>query len=160
MTPELPDRRKRGDRTTAFRSEGERRIGQFLNDYGIHYTYEQGVLVTDQDKPKIWHPDFYLPEFAAYIEYYGLAGNHDYNRGIQRKTAVYAANGLDVVPVYLWTFHDDWQGYIIESLHDISTRRLAALEQKRCSPARPTPRYSSLPRGPGGYSRCAARRYR
>ena len=160
MTPELPHRPKPEDKAAAFRSQGERRIGQLLNDYGIHYTYEQGALVTDQGKPKIWHPDFYLPEFAAYIEYYGLAGDHDYNRGIQLKTSVYAANGLDVVPVYPWTFHDDWQGYIIESLHDISTRRLAALDQKRYSPAQPTPRYSSLPRGPGGYARCAPRRYR
>ena len=51
-----------------FKSEGEKRIAYFLEENSIKYKYEPGVLVTHpKDKPRIWYPDFYLPEFAAYI---------------------------------------------------------------------------------------------
>ena len=50
-----------------FKSEGERRIAYFLDDNRIRYQYEPGVLVnTAYDKPRIWYPDFHLPEFASY----------------------------------------------------------------------------------------------
>ena len=85
------------------------------------------MLVYDREQPKIWHPDFYLPNFAIYIEYYGGAGQRDYDRGIDRKTGVYAANGLDVIPIYPWTFLDEWQDYIVDSLEAITTRRMDLL---------------------------------
>lgn len=113
-----------------FRSEGERKIAEFLNNYGINYVYEPGVLVTDRDKPKIWYPDFYLPEFAAYIEYYGFVGNQNYDHGIERKKKVYSAMGLEVIAVYPWTFCENWQKYIVNNLYEISRNRLDILLKK------------------------------
>ena len=123
------------------KSDGERRIAQFFDACSIRYLYEQGVLVSDAGKPKIWHPDFYLPEFAAYVEYYGLAGNSDYDRGVQKKTRVYREMGLDVIPVYPRTFADDWQRYLLDTLGEITHRRAETLSQKRCyaPPAYRTP---------------------
>jgi len=117
-------------RKDIFKSEGERRIAYFLDNYGIRYVYEQGLLVKDRDKPKIWHPDFFLPEFALYIEYYGMAGNQDYDRGIEHKKSVYDEMGLDVLSVYPWTFCDDWQGYLMDNLYQVSNRRLGDLDRK------------------------------
>ena len=63
-----------------FKSEGERRIASFLKDNSIKYQYEPGVLVNSwEHKPRIWYPDFYLPEFGTYIEYFGLAGRQNYD---------------------------------------------------------------------------------
>lgn len=97
-----------------FKSEGERRIAYFLENNDIKYRYESGVLINSHDnKQRIWYPDFYLPEFKTYIEYYGLAGQRDYDRGIQVKENTYRSMKLDVVPVYPWMFSEDWQGYIM-----------------------------------------------
>lgn len=102
-----------------YKSEGERRIASFLDKNEINYEYERGVLVKfPYDKQRIWYPDFYLPEFGSYIEYYGLAGRQMYDRGIKTKEDVYTRMSLDVIPVFPWTFNDNWQGYIMSELKD------------------------------------------
>jgi hypothetical protein len=118
-------------RSPNFKSEGERRIAYFLQNNSIRYQYEQGVLVNSPyDKPRIWYPDFYLPEFGSYIEYYGLVGKQNYDRGIKTKEAVYSKMGLDVIPVYPWTFADNWQGYIMKELERVTSQRYRSLMTK------------------------------
>ena len=90
------------------RSEGERRIAYFLESNSIKYHYEPGLLINSDEKPRIWYPDFYLPEFGAYIEYFGLVGSQNYDRGIKRKETLYFKTGLAVISVYPWTFAGDW----------------------------------------------------
>ncbi len=54
----------RGNRDNNFKSDGERRIAYFLDTNLIKYQYEPGVLVNAaENKPRIWYPDFHLPEF-------------------------------------------------------------------------------------------------
>lgn len=117
---------------THFKSEGERRIAYFLDDNRIRYQYEPGVLVnTTYDKPRIWYPDFHLPEFASYIEYFGLVGKQNYDDGIKTKLSTYNRMGMDVIPVYPWTFADNWQKYIMNELDKTTRRRYDSLRSNR-----------------------------
>ena len=105
------------DQITRFKSKGERKIANFLEENEIKYRYESGVLIYQSEKqPRIWYPDFNLPEFSTYIEYYGMAGDPDYDRGIKAKEAAYAKMGLPVIPVYPHMFSEDWEGYIMKEL--------------------------------------------
>ncbi len=114
-----------------FKSKGERRIAYFLDTNSIKYIYEPGVLVNSaQEKPRIWYPDYYLPEFKTYIEYYGLAGKQNYDKGIKVKESAYSKVGLDVISVYPWMFKEDWQGYIMKELKRNTTRRYRNLMSK------------------------------
>ena len=114
-----------------YKSEGERRIAYFLDNNSIRYEYERGVLVNSPyDKPRIWYPDFHLPEFGTYIEYYGLVGDQNYDRGIKTKEAVYSKMDLGVIPVYPWTFADNWQGYIMKELEQVTSQRYRSLMAK------------------------------
>jgi len=80
-----------GDRNR-YKSAGERKIAGFLGCNNIRYLYEAPVLINSYDsKARIWYPDFYLPEFKTYIEYYGLAGDPDYERGIKKLERIYYA---------------------------------------------------------------------
>ena len=100
-----------------FKSRGERKIAYFLEENNIKYKYESGVLINQADsKPRIWYPDFYLPEFSTYIEYYGMAGNPDYDKGVKNKKVAYAKAGLNVLPVYPIMFSKNWQGYIMNGI--------------------------------------------
>lgn len=102
-----------------FKSRGERNIAYFLEDNNIKYHYEQGVLVESGDqKLRIWYPDFYLPEFGMYIEYYGIVGDPDYDKGIKVKESAYSRMGLDVVPVYPDMFAKNWKKYLIDKIAD------------------------------------------
>ena len=136
-----------------FKSEGERRIAYFLEDNLIRYRYEPGVLInTPERKPRIWYPDFYLPEFGSFIEYYGLVGRQNYDRGIKRKEASYSKAGLDVIPIYPWTFDDNWQKYIMSRLEDTITHRYKSLMSK--------PYWSKNGNNPYPHSRTSSSGYR
>ena len=113
-----------------FKSDGERRIAYFLEDNSIRYQYESGVLINSDNKPRIWYPDFHLPEFGTYLEYYGLAGKQDYDKGIKTKETVYSKMRLDVIPVYPWMFAEDWQGYIMKELKNVTVQRYRKLMNK------------------------------
>ncbi|MBT4482376.1 MAG: hypothetical protein HOC71_01705 [Candidatus Latescibacteria bacterium] len=113
-----------------FKSDGERRIAYFLEDNSIRYQYESGVLINSDNKPRIWYPDFHLPEFGTYLEYYGLAGKQDYDKGIKTKETVYSKMRLDVIPVYPWMFAEDWQGYIMKELKNVTAQRYRKLMNK------------------------------
>ncbi len=106
-----------GNIPPALKSEGESKIARFLEENSIKYHYEPGVLVYyPRDKPRIWYPDFYLPEFGTYIEYFGLSGKQQYDQGIRVKESIYSKMGLSVIPVYPWTFAENWEGYIMNEL--------------------------------------------
>ena len=115
---------------TNLKSEGERRIAYFLEDNSIKYQYEPALLINSDQKPRIWYPDFYLPEFGAYIEYFGLVGRESYDRGVRTKETVYSNEGLSVIPVYPWTFTENWQEYIMKELEHITIRRYQNLMDK------------------------------
>ena len=115
----------------AYKSEGERKIAYFLDRNAIGYQYEAAVLVnTDQDKPRIWYPDFFLHEFKTYIEYYGMVGNQNYDKGIKVKQSAYKKAGLDVISLYPWMFKENWQGYIMQELERNTIQRYRNLMAK------------------------------
>ena len=86
--------------TTNFKSEGERRIAEVLNKYGIDFKYEWPVLVQDDDKKlRIWYPDFFLPKHGVYLEYFGYDNNPDYDNGRKRKEKIYKEMKMDVISI-------------------------------------------------------------
>ena len=100
-----------------FKSRGEKKIAGFLDENDIQYKYEAGVLIYQSDNlPRIWYPDFELPEFSTYIEYYGMVGNPDYDRGIKVKEAAYDRMKMSVIPVYPHMFSENWKYYIMKEL--------------------------------------------
>lgn len=55
------------------KSYGELDIANFLTQNGISYVYEQPYKVdTRTSEYGQYHPDFYLPDFDIYIEYFGI----------------------------------------------------------------------------------------
>ena len=118
-------------RNREYRSEGERRIARFLQDNHIRYQYEPAVLVNaPEGKPRIWYPDFHLPEFSAYIEYFGLAGRRSYDAGVKRKLKTYESMGYQVIPIFPWTFAEDWKGYTMSELKRVARGRYENLMSK------------------------------
>ena len=114
-----------------FKSEGERKIAFFLDHNKIRFQYEPAVVIESYDqKPRIWYPDFYLPEFKTYIEHYGLAGHQTYDKGIKAKESAYLKSGLDVIPVYPWMFGEDWRGYLMRELKRRTIRCYRSLTTK------------------------------
>ena len=69
----------------AVQSRGERRIGDWLAKKGIAYSYDERYMIARDTRIR---PDFYLPEFDLYIEYWGM-DTPEYVRNMQMKRILY-----------------------------------------------------------------------
>ncbi len=60
----------------AVKSYGEMEIANFLEENGVSYIYETPYRIDTRDKDFAQYiPDFYLPEYDIYIEYFGIDKN-------------------------------------------------------------------------------------
>lgn len=69
----------------AVQSQGERRIGDWLAQHGIAYQYDERIMIARDTRIR---PDFYLPEFDLYIEYWGM-DTPEYVENMRRKRILY-----------------------------------------------------------------------
>jgi hypothetical protein len=94
-----PSRTLRGE---VVKSRSEKRIADYFTNNGIRYVYEWRAQ-TDAllFKRTFAHPDFYLPDYNVYIEYWGLvAVSKDYRRIMKWKMAQYRANRIRYISIY------------------------------------------------------------
>jgi hypothetical protein len=114
-----------------YKSRGERKIAYFLDQCAIRYRYEPAVLVhSNGGKQRIWYPDFYLTEFKTYIEYFGMVGDQQYDKGTRVKQSIYKKDGIDAISIYPWMFKENWQGYIMQQLERKTLERYRKLMEK------------------------------
>jgi len=105
-------------RLAPYKSAGERRIAEFLNQNHLRFTYEKPLAVIDEGLTKIFHPDYSLHDFSTIIEYFGISNNQDYAERSKRKMKIYTKNNIPVIPIYPQDFERDyWKGKIIDFLH-------------------------------------------
>lgn len=73
------------------KSYGEMDIANFLTENNVEYIYEHPYKIdTRTHEYGQYYPDFYLPQYDIYIEYFGINRNHqvpDYFHGNGEKTA-------------------------------------------------------------------------
>lgn len=89
------------------KSIGEKRIADYFERNNICYIYEKeartNALIFSS---KISNPDFYLPDYDVYVEYWGLVDADDnytrnrYVRNMKRKMAIYHQNGIKFISIY------------------------------------------------------------
>ncbi len=81
---------------TWVQSDGERLICEALNAAGIRYRYDERFRILDGYAIR---PDFYLPEFDLYIEYWGM-DTADYKIGMLKKQQLYQQQGKKLISLY------------------------------------------------------------
>jgi hypothetical protein len=89
------------------RSKAEQRIADYLTSLGIVYQYEKTAKSNDFIfKEKISKPDFYLPQYDVWIEYWGLLNAKDkrtsrsYEKSMRYKMARYHQNNIKFISLY------------------------------------------------------------
>jgi DNA helicase IV len=89
------------------RSKAERVIADYFTHHGIPYYYEAEATTNDWFlfKSKISRPDFYLPQYKLYVEYWGLVDSPDprtrdnYIRTMRWKMAQYRKNNIRFISI-------------------------------------------------------------
>jgi disulfide oxidoreductase YuzD len=77
-------------------SKGEKDIAEWLAKNNIRYKYDERFRILDGYAIR---PDFYLPEFDIYIEYWGMDTN-DYKIGMFKKQNIYKQQGKRLLSLY------------------------------------------------------------
>jgi hypothetical protein len=81
---------------TVVQSDGERLICEVLAAEGIQYRYDERFRILNGHAIR---PDFYLPEFDVYIEYWGM-DTADYKIGMLKKQQLYQQQGKKLISLY------------------------------------------------------------
>jgi hypothetical protein len=87
------------------KSDAERKIGDYFTNNNILYDYEKEVWGGLDNNKKI-RPDFYLPKYDVYVEYWGLIHIQDeekraeYETNMNWKLAQYHSQGKKHVNIY------------------------------------------------------------
>ena len=81
---------------TFVQSDGERRLAGYLSRHNIIYRYDERIRIIDGYAIR---PDFYLPEFDIYIEYWGM-DTIDYRIGMLKKLKLYQQQGKRLISIY------------------------------------------------------------
>jgi hypothetical protein len=84
------------------KSRGEQQIADYFTRSGVRYAYEwkaqTNALIF---KRTFAHPDFYLPDYNVYVEYWGLLGaTKEYERVMKWKMAQYHQNKIKFISLY------------------------------------------------------------
>lgn len=77
-------------------SDGERRIAEWLRQNNITYRYDERFRIIEGMTIR---PDFYLPEFDIYIEYWGM-DTADYKIGMLKKQKLYQQEGKRLISLF------------------------------------------------------------
>lgn len=86
------------------KSGGEKTIADYLFRKGIRYSYESPVYALDGRF--ISRPDFYLPDYEVYIEYWGMLEvanprtRAEYVESMNWKLGKYARNNINCISLY------------------------------------------------------------
>ena len=119
------------------KSYGEMEIANYLFSNNINYEYESLYKYpTDTSEYGAYHPDFYLPDYNIYIEYFGIdrEGNvpsyyksrhgkspkEEYNDGIEWKKDIHKTNNTILIDLY---YYENKEGTLKATLEDKLRRR-------------------------------------
>jgi len=98
-------------------SPPEKEVAEFLKSKGIWWIYEQPLFVTDDKfRPRIWTPDFFLPNLGVYVEVCG-SSKTDYSF----RKMVYKLE--EAVVIFLHTYKKGWKYFLVKRLQEIHDKR-------------------------------------
>lgn len=96
----------------------EQRVASFLDGLGLFYHFEHPVfIVDDKNRPRIWAPDFFLPELGVYLE---VCGSEDFDYEYRKK--IYASNKIQVVFIHAFK-KKLWCDFLLRQLKEIQLKR-------------------------------------
>ena len=97
----------------------EKQVAHYLKELGLYWIYQFPVFVyDDEERPRVWTPDFYIPKLGIYIE---VCGSEHFNYEYRDK--IYKKNGFPVIFVHFYKERDKWKNYLVKRTKEIEEQR-------------------------------------
>jgi hypothetical protein len=104
----------------------EEKVDCFLHELGLITYYESPVFVSDDKKrPRVWSPDFFLPELGIYIEVCGAK-----RRAYKYRREIYQKNKIPVIFVKTYFDEKSWKEWILKGIREIHHERNELIKNK------------------------------
>jgi hypothetical protein len=88
-------------------SNSEKKVGDYFRRRNIKFhvhpilKFPSKIWIFDNHFKKVkLKPDFYLPEYDIYVEYWGMMDNEEYKERFKRKMKIYQENDIKVISLY------------------------------------------------------------
>ena len=99
--------------------KNEQIVAKYLKDMGFEWHYEHPVFVYDEkERPRVWTPDFYIPNLQLYVE---VCGSQTYDYSYREK--ILQKNQIPIVFLPLWKENDEWQTILKKRIFEIEKKR-------------------------------------
>ena len=96
-------------------TNAEKEVADLLKEMGIKWSYEHPVFVWDEnERPRVWAPDFYLIPFGIYVE---VCGSKDFDYEYRRR--IFDKNGHKVIFLHLYKCKKKWLFHFINNLQNL-----------------------------------------
>ena len=97
----------------------EKDVARYLNQLNLDWYYEHPVFIYDEkQRPRVWTPDFYLPNLKIHIE---VCGSENFDYDYRKKN--YEENNGNVVFVHHYKDHGEWKSWLKKQILDIEKHR-------------------------------------
>jgi len=106
-------------------SEPEKEVSEFLRSLSLWWKYENPIFLTDEeDRPRVWTPDFYLPDLGVHIE---VCGSDEFDYKYRKK--VYSRNDSPVIFIHYYEEQRRWKYYLLQRIREIHEIRANKIEK-------------------------------
>ena len=100
-------------------TKAEKEVANYLQEINIYWLFEHPVFVSDEkERPRVWAPDFYLPELGIYIEVCG-SENFDYDY----RAEIYKKNRIPIIFIHHFKEKNNWKEYLRKRIAEINEFR-------------------------------------
>jgi hypothetical protein len=101
----------------------EKEVAIFLDKLGLNWSYETPVFLWDnENRPRVWTPDFYLPRIGVHIEVWNSG-----EATPEYRERAYRRNGINVVFVHTYKEESQWKKFLISRITFIEQQRHAQI---------------------------------
>jgi hypothetical protein len=99
-------------------SAPEEHVSDYLTELGLHWIYQSPVFIHDEKKrPRVWTPNFYLPELGIYLEACGSERfNYSYRKNIPKERLPCNFHSL-------LQRKSKWKSYLVKRIKEIEEQR-------------------------------------
>ena len=100
-------------------SKQEFKVFNWLHKLKIRCIYQNPVFLYDEkNRPRVWTPDFYLPQLGIHIE---VCGSKNFKYEYRDK--IYKLNNIEVIFIHSYKPKNKWTTFFREKLRETEEKR-------------------------------------
>lgn len=100
-------------------TNAEKEVAEYLHSINLYWIFEHPIFVQDErERPRVWSPDFYLPELGIYIEVCGKD-----RRCYSYREKIFKKNRVQIIFIHQFKDDGSWKKFLVREISRINGHR-------------------------------------